>query len=101
MRAFKDPDPNSREWKNRQRTLLLCSRGVNARFRHLMSDIIDLMPHSKKEAKVERRVAKDLIDELCYERSCNNCIYLESRKKKDFFLWLIKSPNGPSIKFAV
>jgi ribosome biogenesis protein BRX1 len=101
LRAFRDQDAASKEWKNRQRTLVLCARGVNTRFRHLMNDIIDLLPHSKKENKIERKIAKDYINELCYQRSCNNCIYLEARKQKDFFLWVMKSPEGPSIKFAV
>lgn len=101
LRAFKDADPNSKEWKNRQRTLVLCARGVNSRFRHLMNDIMDLLPHCKKESKIERKIAKDYINDLCYQRSCNNCIFLESRKRKDFFLWVMKSPEGPSIKFAV
>ena len=41
------------------------------------------------------------MDDLCFSRSCNNCIYFEARKKKDLFIWLMKSPDGPSIKFAV
>jgi ribosome biogenesis protein BRX1 len=101
LRAFKDQDSASKEWKNRQRTLVLCARGVNSRFRHLMNDILDTMPHAKKENKIERKIAKDYINELCYQRSCNNCIYLEARKKTDFFLWVMKSPEGPSIKFSV
>ena len=101
MRAFKDPEANSREWKNRQRTLILCARGVNSRFRHLMNDLMDLMPHCKKENKIDRKVAKDYINDLCFQRSCNNCVFLEARKKKDFFLWVMKSPVGPSIKFSV
>lgn len=66
-----------------------------------MNDLLDLLPHSKKEAKVERKIAKDVVDELCFERSCNNCVYLESRKQKDLFMWIMKSPNGPSVKFSV
>lgn len=66
-----------------------------------MSDIIDMLPHSKKEAKVERKIAKEVINDCCYQRSCNNCIYFESRKGKDFFMWLMKSPEGPSFKFMV
>jgi len=66
-----------------------------------MTDMLDLLPQGKKENKVERKIAKDVIDELCFERSCNNCLYFEQRKKSDFYLWLMKSPKGPSIKFAV
>jgi ribosome biogenesis protein BRX1 len=101
LNVFKDADANSKEWKNRQRTLVLCARGVNSRFRHLMNDVIDLMPHAKKENKIERAIAKDSINDLCFQRSCNNCVYFESRKQKDHFLWVMKSPEGPSIKFAV
>jgi ribosome biogenesis protein BRX1 len=34
--------------KNKQRVLLLSSRGVTHRMRHLMSDIEALLPHVKK-----------------------------------------------------
>lgn len=101
LRAFKDADAGDKEWKNRQRTLVLCARGVNSRFRHLMNDLMDLLPHCKKENKIERKIAKDSLNDLCFQRSCNNCIFLEARKKRDFFLWLLKSPEGPSIKFSV
>lgn len=68
-----------------------------------MEDLKNLVPHSKHEMKVERKEAKEQIDELCYERSCNNFIYFESRNHKitDLYMWLSKSPNGPSFKFAV
>ena len=36
LRAFKDPDPASKDWKNRQRTLVVCSRGIAGRMRHLV-----------------------------------------------------------------
>ena len=62
-----------------------------------------LIPHSKLETKVERKKARNEIDELCYQRSCNNFIYLESRSHKvtELYMWLSKSPAGPSFKFAV
>lgn len=101
LRAFKDQDASEKEWKNRQRTLVFCARGVNSKFRDLMDDLTDMLPHCKKENKIERKIAKDYVNELCFQRSCNNCIFLESRRKTDFFLWLMKSPEGPSIKFSV
>ena len=79
LRAFKDPEPHSKEWKNRQRVLLLCQRGINGRFMHLMEDITLLIAHSKRENKIERKRVKEQIDAICYERSCNNFIYLEQR----------------------
>jgi len=43
------PTQRAEGWTNRQRTLLLCSRGATTRHRHLMIDIYNLMPHGKKE----------------------------------------------------
>lgn len=62
-----------------------------------------MIPHSKKEAKVERKNVKEQIDGLCFERSCNNFVFFESRfhKESDLYMWISKSPNGPALKFAV
>lgn len=40
---------------------------------------------------------------MCYERSCNNFVYFESRNHKvsDMFMWISKSPSGPAFKFMV
>ncbi len=44
------PDGEARplKKKNKQRVLLLCSRGVTHRMRHLMNDLEILLPHVKK-----------------------------------------------------
>lgn len=49
-------------WNNKQRVLVLSSRGPTQRHRHLMMDFINLLPHSKKEvdfiygqAKIEKK----------------------------------------------
>jgi ribosome biogenesis protein BRX1 len=103
LRAFKDADPASKEWKNRQRVLIVTQRGIGGKYRELLTDLINLIPHSKLEAKVDRKNAGEEINQICYERSCNNFIYFESRNHKvtDLFLWLAKSPSGPSFKFAL
>ena len=101
LRAFKDPDPASKEWKNRQRTLVICSRGIAGRMRHLVKDLQDLIPNTKMESKVNRKDVGDVVDEMCFEKSCNNCMFFEQRKQKDLFMWLSKSPVGPSAKLLV
>lgn len=101
LRVFKDPDPASREWKNRQRTLVMCSRGLGGRMRHLVDDLCNLIPNTKRESKVQRKDAIKVIDDIAYERSCNNCMFWEQRKQQDLYLWLSKSPVGPSAKFLV
>lgn len=101
MSVFKDADPNSKEWKNRQRTMVFSSRGISSNFRYLVKDIISLVPNTKVESKLERKNTRDIINDLCYERSCNNYMFFDCHKHVDLFLWLAKSPNGPSIKFQV
>ena len=68
-----------------------------------MRDLIDLIPHNKQEVKIERDAVKEQIDQSCYERSCNQFLYFESRahKESDLYMWLSKSPNGPAFKFSV
>ena len=44
--------------KNKQRVLLLSSRGVTHRMRHLMNDLEALLPHIKKGARSLRGFVK-------------------------------------------
>lgn len=98
---FADPDPLTKEWKNRQRTLIFLSRGIAGRFRHLADDLTNLIANTKKEAKVERKQAIESIENLCFDRSCNNYMFFEQHKQSDLYLWIAKSPSGPSLKFQV
>jgi ribosome biogenesis protein BRX1 len=93
--------PNSEsKWKNRQRVLVVASRGVTHSERILMNNIISLLPHAKKECKIERDVAIDELNEICFNHSCTNCVYFE-HKKKEFVMWIFRSPDGPTLKFQV
>ncbi|KAJ3221728.1 Ribosome biogenesis protein brx1 [Clydaea vesicula] len=87
--------------KNRQRMLILSSRGIIHRYRHLMNDLNLLMPHSKKESKLDTKSKLYVLNELAELNNCNNAIFFEVRKHQDLYLWLAKTPNGPSIKFHV
>lgn len=40
---------------NKQRTLVLSSRGITSRYRHFMLDLEALMPHSKRESKFDSK----------------------------------------------
>lgn len=88
-------------YKNRQRVLVFCSRGVTARYRHLLEDLRKLIPHHKKDVKLDCKGDLQVINEIAEVKSCNNCLYLEARKRQDLYLWLSKTPLGPSIKFSV
>lgn len=86
---------------NKQRTLVFCSRGITHRDRHFLGDLRDLLPHSKKDVKFDTKDNLGMVNEVCELKSCNNCIFLESRKRKDLYMWISKSPHGPSAKFLL
>ncbi|CAM9293266.1 unnamed protein product [Pylaiella littoralis] len=91
-------------YRNKQRVLLFSSRGITSRFRHLLGDLRKLIPHHKKDVKLD--VGRDeslssAVNEIAEIKSCNSCVFLECRKKTDLYLWAGKTPNGPSAKFHV
>jgi len=89
------------QWKNKQKVLIFCSRGVSFKGRHLIDDFMNLMPHAKKDTKFDKKAKLTIANEMCEMRTCNKCIYLEGRKKKDLYMWLSNAPNGPSALFNV
>nr|QFP92344.1 ribosome biogenesis protein BRX1 [Ogataea thermomethanolica (nom. inval.)]QGW56826.1 ribosome biogenesis protein BRX1 [Ogataea thermomethanolica (nom. inval.)] len=91
----------SKKRLNRQRCLLISSRGVIQRHRHFINDIHSLLPHSRKEPKLDTKKNLYELNELAELHNCNNVIYFESRKHQDLYMWLSKTPNGPSMKFHV
>ncbi|XP_028137614.2 ribosome biogenesis protein BRX1 homolog [Diabrotica virgifera virgifera] len=101
VRQSDDPVDTKRKWINKQRVLVFASRGINHRDRHLMEDIKKLMPHHKPEAKMERSKTLSVINEMCEMKNCNKAVMFEGRKKRDLYLWLSNTPNGPSVKFLV
>ena len=88
------------ETSNLQRTLVLCSRGATRQQRIMIAELARLLPHSKKESKVDRKKHFSALNDLAEMHSCNNILYLEGRKKLSF-LWIIHYPSGPSVKFAM
>ncbi|EDO16308.1 hypothetical protein Kpol_1053p46 [Vanderwaltozyma polyspora DSM 70294] len=92
---------NEKQFMNKQRTLLISSRGVNFRHRHLIQDLFSLLPHSKKEPKLDTKKDLQQLNEIAELYNCNNILYFEARKHQDLYLWLSKPPNGPTIKFYI
>jgi len=113
----------------KQRVLVTSSRGISQRQRHLMTDLLSIMPHAKKgpsssrsrspsphqlvhvltpdshprtETKLEDKHNLPSLNELCYLSSCNNALFFEARRQhNDLYLWAAKAPNGPSVRFHV
>jgi len=80
---------------------MLCSRGSLARTRHLLADWKRLMPHVHGEAKFEKAANMDQLNEMAELANCSKCIYFESRKRQDVYMWLSEVSGGPSVKFLV
>ena len=89
------------EYVNKQRVLCFCSRGVTARARHLLEDLRKLLPHHKKEVKLDAKDDLRSVNEVAEIKSCNSALFFESRKRQDLYLWASKTPHGPSAKFLV
>uniref|UniRef100_A0ACD5ZIX2 Uncharacterized protein n=1 Tax=Avena sativa TaxID=4498 RepID=A0ACD5ZIX2_AVESA len=89
-------------FRNKEKVLITCSRRIIYRYRHLMLNVVSLLPHAKKDSKVESKQSKGgQLNELVELRSCSSCLFFECRKQKDLYLWMVKSPAGPSVKFLV
>lgn len=86
---------------NRQRVLVISSRGITFRHRYLINDLYNLLPHSRKEPKLDGKKQLSQLNEIAELYNCNNILYFEARKHQDLYLWLSKPPNGPTIKFFV
>ncbi|KAL4420930.1 hypothetical protein ABPG77_001413 [Micractinium sp. CCAP 211/92] len=88
-------------FKNKEKVLMLSSRGITYRFRHLMLDLGQLLPHSKRDSKLDTKSERGVINEVADMKGCTSVLYFEARKHKDLYLWLAKAPGGPSVKFHV
>jgi len=100
-------------YHNKQRCLILCSRGVTSRFRHLLEDLRTLIPHHKKDSKLD--VSKNqtggigaAVNEIAEMRGCNSVMFIECRKRTDAYLWLGHTgvgsngaTAGPSARFLI
>lgn len=93
-----EPEPS---FKNKEKVLVLSSRGITFRYRHLMMDLISLIPHSKKDSKLDTKSERGVLNEVAELRNCSSVIFFEVRKRQDLYMWLAKTPNGPSVKFLV
>jgi ribosome biogenesis protein BRX1 len=79
----------------------LASRGITARYRHLLEDLKNLIPHHKKDNKLDSKGDIQVVNEIAEMKSCNQILYLETRKHLDLYMYIGRSPLGPSAKFHV
>ena len=86
-----------------KRILVFSTRGISYRHRHLMNDLRLLLPHSKKDSKLDTKSELSLVNEVCETKNCNQTFLFECRKNgKDLYMQLSSDIfNGPSAKFLV
>lgn len=70
-----------------------------SRHRHLLNDLNSLLPHSRKESKLDTKSKLYQLNEIAELYNCNNILFFEARKGKDLYAWMSKPPNGPTVKF--
>ncbi|KAI3623757.1 BRX1 [Malassezia furfur] len=106
-RGAEDAEDDSQKIRrNKQRVLVLPSRGVTTRMRHLVNDLEALLPHAKK-ARFEvgsvdpKRAGRAEQLQCTFPWLTQNCMYFECRRHEDLYLWLSKTPNGPSAKLQI
>ena len=73
------------------------SRGTCRQIKE-QADLNSLLPHSRKDAKLDTKTQLSQLNELADLYNCNNIMFFEARKGKDLYIWLSKPPNGPTVK---
>ncbi|OBR09389.1 Ribosome biogenesis protein BRX1 [Colletotrichum higginsianum IMI 349063] len=71
-KAESDGAPSASKRKNAQRVLILSSRGITTRSRHLLNDIAGLLPHSRRESKFDSKKNLRDLAEMAELYNCNN-----------------------------
>jgi ribosome biogenesis protein BRX1 len=94
-------NPLKVKYKNKQRVLIVASRGITARHRHLLEDIKKMIPHHKKDNKLDSKGDIHVVNEIAEIKSCNQIIYFETRKHQDLYMYIGQTPHGPTAKFHV
>ena len=66
-----------------------------------MLDMRQIIPHSKKDCKFDKKDSLSALNELAGLSSCDKCLYFENRKGKILLMWASNINGGPSVKFLV
>jgi ribosome biogenesis protein BRX1 len=83
----------------KQKVLVISTRAINARSRHLMEDFRALLPHGKKDSKIEAKDAVATANDMCELQGCNKLMLFETKRKQDLYIHMSCFPSGPSVKF--
>lgn len=65
-------------YTNKQRVLVVASRGITARYRHLLEDFKKLMPHHKKDNKLDSKGDIQMINEIAGNLRFRFCVHIRN-----------------------
>lgn len=71
---------------------------LHCRPHHLMFDFIRLLPHCKRDAKLDTKNDVRVVNEAAELKNATSCVLFEARKRQDLYIWLGKTPGGPTVK---
>lgn len=60
----------AKAWRSREKPLVLCARGITYRYRHLMTDVMQLIPHHKSDSKLDTKHDWNAINEIVELKVC-------------------------------
>lgn len=63
-RESNEMEPSTSSWRNREKPLIMCARGITYRYRHLMTDLMQLIPHHKSDSKLDTKHDWNVINEI-------------------------------------
>ena len=67
-----------------------------------MEDIKKMLPNHKAESKFDKKTDFREIAEICELKSCNNCVFIETRKgARNCYMHVARVPTGPTFKFQL
>ena len=66
-----------------------------------MEDLVSLLPHCKKESKLDEKNERFVLNEVAEMHNCTSALFFEVRKHQDLYLWFSKTPSGPSAKLHI
>lgn len=83
------------------RCLLLGTRGLKARHRHLLRDLGRILPHGQPGSKLGADDGPSAVVQLCEDANCGSAILLDARDPRRLYMWAAGCPDGPSAMLRV
>jgi len=96
-----EPAAKKAKWTNKERVLVFSARGISFRGRHLLTDLLNMMPHARTDSKMQKRESLFAVNEIAEMKNCGKCLLFEGRRKRDLYMWAANIARGPSVKFEV